>query len=227
MRVNLALVSFVAIILLTAVVAFSDGGATELGYIEGIDSVPGDDCPAGEIHDDGTVDNGYSYNAGFGITEAILVDKFTPGSYPWEYNNVCVCITQTGGDTEIAYNVVVYDDDGAGGAPGTLLATFADTAAGVPTWPTTEFYGTDISTVAPAVAAGSVYIGVSWDPEAELGFFFCVDESVGTPINGGYTYNNSDDVWNTTETIWAGYRSMLIRSDGVFVPVELQTFSVE
>ena len=90
MRTILILVSIVVMILFSAVVAVADGGATELGNIEGVRSVPGDDCPTGEIHDDGTVDNGYGYNAGFGITEAVLVDKFTPGAYPWEYDNICI-----------------------------------------------------------------------------------------------------------------------------------------
>lgn len=227
MKLFLSVASIIVMILLSAGVVSADGGATELGNVEGVRSVPGDDCPTGEIHDDGTVENGYSYNAGFGITEGRLVDKFTPGAYPWEYENICICITQNGGDTEIAYNVVVFDDDGAGGAPGTLLASVPDTAVGVPAWPTTQFYGTDISAVAPTVNDGSVYIGVSWNPEVELGFFFCSDETVGTPLNGGQTFQNSDGLWQATELVWAGYLSMLIRADGVLVPVELQSFSIE
>src|SRR6266487_3539424 len=40
------------------------------------------------IHDDGTIEDGYSGNPGAGVIEVRVVDKFTPTSYPNSYTSV-------------------------------------------------------------------------------------------------------------------------------------------
>ena len=80
----------------------------------------GIDCnnaPGIVIHDDGTIENGYSGNPAGGVTEVRFVDKFTPTSYPRTYSSVCLdFVTLAGGPPTYNVDIVVYDDDGAGGA---------------------------------------------------------------------------------------------------------------
>ena len=61
----------------------------------------GIDCnnaPGIVIHDDGTIENGYSGNPGAGVTEVRFADKFTPTSYPSTYSSVCLdFVTLAGG----------------------------------------------------------------------------------------------------------------------------------
>src|SRR6266850_7464225 len=86
--------------------------------IEGIDC---DSAPGIVIHDDGGIENGYSGNPGL-VTEVRFVDKFTPSSYPASYSSVCLdFVILPGGPPTYPIDVVVFDDDGPGGAPGTLL----------------------------------------------------------------------------------------------------------
>ena len=82
----------------------------------------GIDCynaPGIVIHDDGTVEN--RYQSGPGIL-GIFADKFTPTSYPSTYTSVCLAFNRLcGGNTSEHVEVVVFDDDGPAGSPGTEL----------------------------------------------------------------------------------------------------------
>ena len=44
------------------------------------------------IHDDGTIENGYSGNPVAGITQVRFVDKFTPTAYPASFSSVCLAL---------------------------------------------------------------------------------------------------------------------------------------
>ena len=79
------------------------------------------DCAGGEIYDDGTAENGYSGNPAL-ISSFEGVSQFTPASYPWVYDTVCVALVSLGGAT-LDFEIEVRDDDGTGGEPGTLLGT--------------------------------------------------------------------------------------------------------
>ena len=63
------------------------------------------------------------------------------------------------------------------------------------------------------IEGGSVYIGVQWDAKSALHSSVCADESVTTPINGGYAF---DDVngWRPIQDVHPNYRAMLIRAKG-------------
>src|SRR5699024_3486486 len=73
------------------------------------------------VHDgNGAPDNGYDWNDTAG-TDPKYVDKFTPSSYPATYTTVCVSLLTNAGVTSAPVVVVVFADDGPGGAPGTEL----------------------------------------------------------------------------------------------------------
>jgi len=179
----------------------------------------GIDCnnePGIVIQDDGTLENGYSGNPAAGVTEVRVVDKFTPTSYPASYSSVCLdFVTVSGGPPTYNIDVVVYDDDGAGGSPGTLLGSLNAQSA------TTHLYvngeapiwnSYDISSLGLNITSGSVYIGARWMPPA-INVYMSADESTAHPIGfaGGYFWDNIDNAWFTTQTFFPNYRACMIR----------------
>jgi len=182
------------------------------------DQIEGIDCnsaPGIVIHDDGGIENGYSGNPAL-VTEVRFVDKFTPGSYPASYSSVCLdFVILSGGPATYPIDVVVFDDDGAGGSPGTLLGelngqtatTHLFTGGGqAPIW-----NNYDISSLGINVTSGSVYIGTRYAP-ASNNVFTSADESGSVGFAGGYWWNNFDGVWSQTQNAFPGYHSMFIRA---------------
>ncbi|MFQ5636743.1 MAG: S8 family serine peptidase [bacterium] len=179
---------------------------------DGIPVTAGPECSSGEIHDDGSAENGYGW-ASF-ITDGRTVELFNPGSFPFNYTQVCIAWTQVGGDANINFNIQVYDDDGPGGEPGTLLASIPVTAAGVPAWPSVAFFDFDITGLIPPINSPFVYIGAQWDPSVEQSFFIAADESPTTPLQTGYGFNDADNFWTPLQSFFSTYRAMFIRAEG-------------
>ncbi|MEO5721044.1 MAG: hypothetical protein ABIR71_06200, partial [Chthoniobacterales bacterium] len=176
------------------------------------------DCdtePGIVIHDDGTIENGYSGNPAAGISQVRFVDKFTPMAYPASFSSVCVAMsTQSGGPPSWPVNVVVYDDHGPGGSPGTELGTMAVTAQNTffPN-PTPMWNSYDISSMNLAINSGSVYIGTRFMTTSP-NVFAAADESTDRPAGfaGGYWWNNVANAWAATQTAFPEYRSMFVRA---------------
>ena len=78
---------------------------------------------------------------------------------------------------------VVYDDDGPGGGPGTLLAMSEATA--IPGPATLPADCTEIP-VPATERGGRTFVGASWMPSQDQGFFLAADESAATPIADMY-----------------------------------------
>src|SRR4030095_12201802 len=179
---------------------------------EGVDC---DNEPGIIIQDDGGVQNGYSGAPGL-VFEVRFVDKFTPSSYPASFSSVCLdFVIVTGGPPTYPIDVVVYDDDGPGGAPGTLLGELNGQTATThlfvgggqaPVW---NSY--DISSMGLNVTSGSVYIGTRYVPPSN-NVFTSADESGPIGFAGGYWWNNFDGVWSQTQNAFGGYTSMFIRA---------------
>ena len=200
-------------------------GIDTVSVVEGDGGGGGDtDCettPGIIINDDGTVENGGSGNPAT-VTEVIFVDKFTPSSYPATIESVCAAfVTLTGGTPNMSYDIVVYDDDGAAGVPGTLLGemnglTANDipvfTAGAAPVWQTASTASENWE-----VTEGSVYIGVRFIPSTP-NHFMAMDQTTSTPQGQGYWWNDSDGIWQTITSGWPTYRSLFVRpvlaSDG-------------
>ncbi len=77
-------------------------------------------CGQGDVPDDDSAENGYGWGTG-----NTFVQKFTPDDYPFVYTDVCAAFTQDGGDPTLAFDVVIYDDDGSLRGPGALLGIAA------------------------------------------------------------------------------------------------------
>jgi hypothetical protein len=176
----------------------------------------------GIVHDDGSLENGYSGNPAV-VNMLTMVDLFTPPGPGHQYTQVCIAWTRGGTGAEtLNFEIVFYDDDGPGNAPGTLLASLPATSAGIPAFPAGQFYDYDVSAVQNIVSGldGDIYIGARWDPIA--GVFLAADESAGTPLGSGQVFFDTGDPLDDWEPIAGGftnYRSMLIRAE--VVPTDL------
>lgn len=171
------------------------------------------DCngePGLMINDNGTVDDGYSW----GADQVIFVDRFTPVAYPAPFSAVCVALI-TSSPTSMEFEIVVFDDTGPDGGPGSelgALAVSAEDLPGGPPIPTTPvWFGYDISSLDITVESGSVYIGVRWAPAGE---FIAADKSPGNPMGfaGGYVWNDFDGLWRPLAQAFFSYRSLFVRA---------------
>lgn len=171
------------------------------------------------IHDDGSVDTNYWLN---GRADAAAVEKFTPTSYPNSFSTVCFqFITTNANQSTLNFTILVFDDDGTDGAPGTLLGSKAVTsnqlhvATSGTAYPfAATFEAFDISDLSLSITSGSVYIGATWDsrstafPNAKLG----LDTSAGTPVGGGYRRLSSALAWDKIVNSTPAYRALFVRA---------------
>jgi hypothetical protein len=171
-----------------------------------------DNAPGIVIHDDGTVENGYV--SGPGIT-GIFADKFTPAVYPSIYTSVCLAFnTLCVGPTSYPIEVVVFDDDGPGGSPGTELGAMPVTITNIPTFPdpAPAWNSFDISSLNIVVNDGSVYIGARWTPQNLTDEVYMSSDENGPGFGGGYYFDNISNVWTPIQNFFPAYRAMFIRA---------------
>ena len=178
------------------------------GIPSGIDC---DNAPGIVIHDDGTVENGYG--GGPGIT-VIYADKFTPAVYPSTYTSVCLAFNRLcAGPTSYPIEIVVFDDDGPGGSPGTELGAMPVTITNIPIFPdpTPAWNSFDISSLNIMVNDGSVYIGARWSSDTLAQVYMSADEN-GPGSGGGYWFSNIDNLWAPIQNVFPLYRAMFVRA---------------
>jgi hypothetical protein len=178
------------------------------GIPSGIDC---DSAPGIVIHDDGTVENGYG--GGPGIT-VIYADKFTPAVYPNIYTSVCLAFNRLcAGPTSYPIEIVVFDDDGPGGSPGTELGATPVTITNIPIFPdaTPAWNSFDISSLNIVVNDGSVYIGARWSSDTLAQVYMSSDEN-GPGSGGGYWFSNIDNLWAPIQNVFPLYRAMFVRA---------------
>jgi len=182
-------------------------------------------CSGGEILDDGSRESTLTWPSTSSWLPQTYVQRFTPASYPAVYQEVCVAWSRMlgGTDTAISYDVVVYDDDGPAGEPGTLLATVPASVSEVP------FYGdlpawvfSSVSVAVPAITEGSLYIGFRFDPSVELDFGTPLDESLSTPQQAVRKLSSDGSFWWTITYTRALFIRARSTSDYVVVPQSLE-----
>jgi hypothetical protein len=167
------------------------------------------------IYDDNTFENGYGWNPAT-ITEGRFVSLFTPTNYPWHFTTFCAAFTRLStSQPNFNFDIVVYNNDGTGGAPGTLVTTIAGlTATNLPVWPSLGWYDYDVSSI-PDLASGSYYIGIKYNPgQSNPTHYSGADESTTTPLHPGYAWNSSDQTWVLIGSVFTSYRAMSYRTLG-------------
>ena len=126
-----------------------------------------------------------------------------------------VCLTQTGSDARIRFEVVVWAADGPGGAPGAELAHYAAVADGVTSTPT--FYNTSFNY---PLTISTVYIGVRYNPIADPDFQFCLDND-GATVHPGYFRFEESGAWTGVPLVVPSYNALMFRAyiytPGVFL----------
>lgn len=197
------------------------GTTAPIGWqAEGSQLLNATDCsftPGLIIQDDGSVDAGWGFVA---ATDSRFVDRFTPTAYPANLGIVCFAMGgNPGAPTSLSGEIIVVDDDGAGGAPGTQLAAQAFSVTGVPVLAAGQpiWFSADLTALNVSVTSGSVYIGVRWT-QTDPGLFIAGDTSAnGRPVGfaGGYRSGDGGTTWTTNQTgtgSFLQYRAMFIRA---------------
>jgi hypothetical protein len=137
--------------------------------------------------------------------------------------SVSVCLRQTGGDSLVRYQVVLWAPNGPGGAPGTELAHFAAVATGVGATPTF-----DSTNLGFPLTTEDVFIGIRYNPVVDPNVGFCADRD-GTTVHTGRYRSNESGTWSTiAATLDPAYNALMIRASlstpGVFLESLLLPF---
>jgi hypothetical protein len=121
--------------------------------------------------------------------------------------SVIVCGLGNAPSITAPVSAVVYDDDGPGGTPGTLLAmSEASTIPG----PFNDSDCTEL-TVPATVRSGRTFLGASWMPSQNPGFFIATDNSDATPLQDAYgrgTMNGTVGPWRPVTDLSRNVRAL-------------------
>lgn len=172
-------------------------------------------CTDGTLHDDQSFESSYGFlNT---VSRGTFVMRLDPPSTPSRLDSVCLCWSRNTADTQVSFDINVWASNGAGGGPGTLLGRLsAQTATSVGNVGSFRRY--DLSSLG-IVVNGPVYIGPSWQPNVDQGFFICADVN-GPTSQPAYTSASNDENTPPSSPITAGfsnYRNLGIRAK--FSPV--------
>jgi 5-hydroxyisourate hydrolase-like protein (transthyretin family) len=167
------------------------------------------------VHDDGTVESAYGGNAAW-PEGVMIVDEFTPEAYPASIGALCVALVGQG-VTSLDFEIVVFDDNGPDGNPGTELGALAASATDLPQYPITapEWRAYDLSSLYTTIDSGSLYVGIRFHPVTPGGVYLAADESDDRPVGyaGGRYWNWGDaGTWTNIEAHFPAYRSMFLRA---------------
>ncbi len=209
-----------------------EGSLPSIEGFVGITAIDCENAPGLVIHDDGSIDNGYSGNASV-VSEVAIVEYFEPAAYPASLGEVCISfVTLNTSDVDLTFEMVVFADDGPGGAPGTELGAVTATATGIPGGgmpATVPWFTADLSGLNLAIQAGGVYIGARYAP-TDPGIFISADESTGTAQQTGY-FQTDGGTWEELQPAgFPDYRAMFIRPQmlaaGCAAPTDVPWLSV-
>ena len=169
--------------------AGASGPETQMMVLKGEATAAGD-CATGTKLDDG------SFETAFRIpfaSSAQFVQRLVPSSYPAVLRKSCSCWATDDAVPSVGYSVVVYDDDGPNGQPGTRLGTLSSTATGLNF--AGKFNEADCTPLDIRIDSGAVYVGVDWNAAGTPGVFVCADLSLSTPLATMYQSSSGGATW--------------------------------
>jgi len=165
--------------------------------------------------DDGTAENGYGGNPA-AVTEATFVQQFSAADFPQgSIDTVCLGWVSLG-PSSINFEIVVFDDDGPGGVPGTELGAIPGSAAGLPTGlPETIFDFNVLGAGITLPASGNFFLGVRFVP-TDPNFFIASDETGATNAGAGQLFFDTGDPmtddWQAINGLFPNYSALIIRA---------------
>lgn len=168
----------------------------------------GPQCSGGTQVDDGTMENGYRIPFS---SDARFVQALTPPFYPAKLTRLCACWAGGLDAVNAGFSFLVYDDNGPGSLPGSLLGSKPG-AVTVPPFGET-WTGVDCADLNITVSSGSVYVGAGWNSAGTPGFFLCSDESLTTPKARMYQSATGGQTWTTVESETPGARALGTRAE--------------
>jgi hypothetical protein len=177
-----------------------------------------EDCPGGEIYDDGVAENGYSGNPGT-VSSFEAVQLFNPGGGQKIYLGACFGLVSLGGP-DLDFEIIAYSD--AGGTPGVQVGALAVSVTDIPGALPGAWYVFDVTPMGLNPTT-PVFVGVRWNPMTFPSRFIMSDESVATPLHLGFVNFNVGSGWQATESVFPGYRALLVRLVTVFAVPTLPT----
>lgn len=168
------------------------------------------DCNGGVKYDDGGFANAYAVIGPF----QIMVMKFDLPAGTTSLEQVCNCFSRgSSASSSMNFDVVVYNDNGAGGAPGTLVASVPTSASGLQVSSPT-FVNTNVTGAGIVLPDTTVYIGARWPAgtTAANSTFMCGDVTTSTPLRSSF-YSTNGSAWTSMQTFTTPPRAMGIRAD--------------
>ena len=168
-------------------------------------------CVGGIVIDDGSFENKYTFNCGYGL--GAWVQKLSPGGngigYPYFFNRICIALT-TLGSNQWVFQLNFWDTTYAG-PPGAVKDSGTVTATGIGTWPSVTWHEfTDLGGI-PRLNNGAYFVGPLYDPCASANRYVGADEN-GPKTAVAYSYIQG--TWSPVTTWFPNFKALGIRADG-------------
>ncbi len=164
-------------------------------------------CSGGVVYDDGTLNSGYGLSAGGQRAGAVM--RFDLPGGTTSLDQACICLSRSAGaPSSMNFDLVVYDNNGSGGSPGTLIRQQAVTANGISTAPT--FFNVNLTGLGVTVPDNNVFVGILWPSLYSSGteaIYICGDTS-------GALTQRTNFFSATNGGSWAGYSTFFPASPG-------------
>lgn len=154
------------------------------------------DCEGGVVYDDGTLNSIYELGSASGAAMRFELPAGTAS-----LDQLCVCLVRSAGaPSTMNFEMVVQDDNGPGGGPGSLLISQPLSVPGISTTPGFfNFNLTGLTTPLPPDL--SVFVGIRWPanygPEK---IYLCGDTSSALPQRTNFFSNNNGATWGPYAT---------------------------
>jgi hypothetical protein len=89
-------ITFLILLFLFSITAFIYSQPADIinktQFVNGNEGILGPQCVGGLVYDDNTWENGYGFGPNFGTGKYVM--SFTPSSYPFTINQVCLALTR-------------------------------------------------------------------------------------------------------------------------------------
>jgi hypothetical protein len=162
------------------------------------------------VYDDGERDVSYSATDSTPTYEIVM--RFDDiGGADVTLDAVEICLTQSGSDPMMRYEVVGYLPDGPGGIPGTEVFTVAAEANGIDSGPNFDTTGVGLD----LTGIDDLYLGARHNPVVDPDFSFCADYDGLDGVQPAYSRFNETGAWNLFGPGGfdaANYKAMMFRA---------------
>jgi hypothetical protein len=119
------------------------------------------------------------------------------------------------GPESVNFEIVAFDDDGPGGAPGTELGAVAASATGLPSGLPATLFDYDLTASGITLpASGNFYLGARWVPSSP-NVFIAADETGATNVGAGHAFFDTGDPgddWQALNSTFPNYSALIVRA---------------